>query len=631
MQQNRQPRPHQAQQNCQFQRMTLVSFSEKSLSIPVLYVAFLGKTMFFIVDCESCHIWYFEKSQQSPGLFPHCFVFALFGPRHLPVESKFKVLLVKYSQDVNCDDLTAVGVSTSGSDGEASKEALSGSILDMLPTVQRLLKILATLPVSTSSSERSSSTLRRLKTYLRNTTGQDRLNGLAILNIHRDIRVSPEDIVNRLASRTSLAETLRSSPAWVGVDPDSCMCREPHDPCPISLPLSRELLTKVGVTCLQSLQFCCDFEIQQKEIASEKSRKPQTHSNTASKNVQSITDKKENGITSLGVVSSGQEMTKNIVNQQQKEDKITDHVLEENASSLQGTKDPELHVRTIKGINKKETQVDGVTQAQILSENKKTQNYVSGLNFEANDSKLHKIEENDGSDSKSTNFAPHMTISEKELNKSHYTKSLSINTRQVSSHNGPHAVGENEAFRNDPDYDHNLYTEKKCDPEDFSCVTGNKEAYKEEPTRLNSIRSTNETKPKSTEIRNTSSNSMLNSITSLSESEPISLHTDPIILGSRYQPIDMSFTNSRNNSPSRAFKTIRELTRKGLSFTIFYWIYVAAFLYVSCYLLGFIMLPFSVLGFIIKIVIVQFFPAIISLHFFHAADIILEFIYDQIS
>jgi hypothetical protein len=32
--------------------------------------------------------------------------------------------------------------------------------------------------------------LKRLKTYLRNTTGQSRLNTLALMNIHRDIPLS---------------------------------------------------------------------------------------------------------------------------------------------------------------------------------------------------------------------------------------------------------------------------------------------------------------------------------------------------------------------------------------------------------------------------------------------------------
>jgi len=40
---------------------------------------------------------------------------------------------------------------------------------------------------TTETSEKSFSTLKRLKTYLRNTTGENRLNSLALLNIHREI------------------------------------------------------------------------------------------------------------------------------------------------------------------------------------------------------------------------------------------------------------------------------------------------------------------------------------------------------------------------------------------------------------------------------------------------------------
>ena len=45
-----------------------------------------------------------------------------------------------------------------------------------------ILQILATVPISSSSCERSISTLRNLKNYLRNTMGQERLNGLALMH-----------------------------------------------------------------------------------------------------------------------------------------------------------------------------------------------------------------------------------------------------------------------------------------------------------------------------------------------------------------------------------------------------------------------------------------------------------------
>jgi hypothetical protein len=49
------------------------------------------------------------------------------------------------------------------------------------PVISKLLQILIILPVITATGERSF-TFRRLKTYLRITTGQQRLNEMATLN-----------------------------------------------------------------------------------------------------------------------------------------------------------------------------------------------------------------------------------------------------------------------------------------------------------------------------------------------------------------------------------------------------------------------------------------------------------------
>lgn len=68
------------------------------------------------------------------------------------------------------------------------------------PNINVLLKIFCTLPVTSCTSERSFSTLRRLLTYLRNTTGTTRLNGLALLNIHSEISVSPDEVLDQLAT-----------------------------------------------------------------------------------------------------------------------------------------------------------------------------------------------------------------------------------------------------------------------------------------------------------------------------------------------------------------------------------------------------------------------------------------------
>ena len=49
--------------------------------------------------------------------------------------------------------------------------------------------------------ERSFSTLRRLKTYLRATMGQERLVGLALLNIHTNIAVNPKKLADEFMSQ----------------------------------------------------------------------------------------------------------------------------------------------------------------------------------------------------------------------------------------------------------------------------------------------------------------------------------------------------------------------------------------------------------------------------------------------
>ncbi|KAK5637908.1 hypothetical protein RI129_000136 [Pyrocoelia pectoralis] len=65
------------------------------------------------------------------------------------------------------------------------------------PIIKDLLQILATLPCSTATPERSFSTLRRLKSWLRNSILNERLNGLALMSVHRDIYINSEDVINK--------------------------------------------------------------------------------------------------------------------------------------------------------------------------------------------------------------------------------------------------------------------------------------------------------------------------------------------------------------------------------------------------------------------------------------------------
>ena len=77
------------------------------------------------------------------------------------------------------------------------------------PAVREALLILITLPTTTCTVERSFSTLRRVKTWLRSTMSNERLSGLCMLSVHREkIRSRKsefmEQIVNKFGSERRL-------------------------------------------------------------------------------------------------------------------------------------------------------------------------------------------------------------------------------------------------------------------------------------------------------------------------------------------------------------------------------------------------------------------------------------------
>ncbi|CAF2535672.1 unnamed protein product [Rotaria sp. Silwood2] len=64
-----------------------------------------------------------------------------------------------------------------------------------------LLKILWTIPVNTCECERSFSSLRRLKTYIRSSTGQERLSRLSLISIERTFDIDIDTIVTEFVSK----------------------------------------------------------------------------------------------------------------------------------------------------------------------------------------------------------------------------------------------------------------------------------------------------------------------------------------------------------------------------------------------------------------------------------------------
>ncbi|GJS91507.1 zinc finger MYM-type protein 1 [Tanacetum coccineum] len=83
--------------------------------------------------------------------------------------------------------------------------------MDMFPNVLLAYKILLTIPVTVASAERSFSKLKILKSYLRSTMSQDRLNGLAILSIKSRFlaNVDYDKIIDEFASRNARRHRFR--------------------------------------------------------------------------------------------------------------------------------------------------------------------------------------------------------------------------------------------------------------------------------------------------------------------------------------------------------------------------------------------------------------------------------------
>lgn len=62
-------------------------------------------------------------------------------------------------------------------------------LCDTLPQAYKLFSLIATIPATTASVERSFSCLKRIKTYVRNTMGQERLSSLGFISIEKELLV----------------------------------------------------------------------------------------------------------------------------------------------------------------------------------------------------------------------------------------------------------------------------------------------------------------------------------------------------------------------------------------------------------------------------------------------------------
>lgn len=73
-----------------------------------------------------------------------------------------------------------------------------------------LLNILITTPMTTAEAERCFSTLKRIKTFLRNAMGQERLNALAMLSMERELVRKMPDFNERVIDQFAALKDRRA-------------------------------------------------------------------------------------------------------------------------------------------------------------------------------------------------------------------------------------------------------------------------------------------------------------------------------------------------------------------------------------------------------------------------------------
>lgn len=67
------------------------------------------------------------------------------------------------------------------------KFIIANQLQDIFSETSKLLKIVITIPMTTAEAERSFSTMKRIKTFLRNTMSEDRLSSLSMLSIEKEL------------------------------------------------------------------------------------------------------------------------------------------------------------------------------------------------------------------------------------------------------------------------------------------------------------------------------------------------------------------------------------------------------------------------------------------------------------
>ncbi|CAF1508469.1 unnamed protein product [Rotaria sordida] len=160
----------------------------------------------------SCIVLKYIVDKSYNDLAPTIEIYNNFLPAGSDVQVKSEFLLWKKRWTNIVTETSCIPLSPSSSSNTATikmkqKEeiVLPDTVIDayavcseaFYPSVKILLKIFATLPVTTA--ERTFSVLKLLKTYLRSTMSETRLNGLAMMYIYRDVDINVDTVIDEFA------------------------------------------------------------------------------------------------------------------------------------------------------------------------------------------------------------------------------------------------------------------------------------------------------------------------------------------------------------------------------------------------------------------------------------------------
>ncbi|XP_033029698.1 zinc finger MYM-type protein 1-like [Lacerta agilis] len=161
--------------------------AEKDFRVNVFFkiidLVIVGLTRRFSAVREICELfdflWKFQHFNEDE-LIQKCTRFHLRYSKHISRdEIQSEVLLLKRIFDTNFKLI-------SPSPKEIADQLLNLNLENVFPNLLIALRIFLSLPATVASNERSFNILKRIKSFFRSTMAQERLNGLAMININHD-------------------------------------------------------------------------------------------------------------------------------------------------------------------------------------------------------------------------------------------------------------------------------------------------------------------------------------------------------------------------------------------------------------------------------------------------------------